>query len=50
MSNTIDMLEAGAVFVTTANNATAIRPATVRLWRIDFYGAPEEITKENNNG
>ena len=47
MNSTIDMLEVGAVFATTVNDATWTRPATVRLWRIDIHGAPEEITKEN---
>ena len=49
MSDTIDLLEAGTVFVTTANNAPLIRPSTIRLWRINSFGTPIEVTKESNN-
>ena len=50
MSSLLDMFETGETFATTTRAATIGKPPKIRLWRIDIYGAPEEITKESNNG
>ncbi len=49
MSGTIDLFEVGTVFATTVNDATLAPTATVRLWRINSFGTPVEITKEKTN-
>ena len=50
VSSLLDMFEPGETFATTTEAATIGKPPKIRLWRIDIYGAPEEITKESNNG
>ena len=47
MSSLLDMFETGETFATTTGVTTGDKPPKIRLWRIDIYGAPEEITKEN---
>ena len=48
MSSLLDMFETGETFATTTESTTIGKPPKIRLWRINIYGAPEEITKENN--
>ena len=49
MSDTIDLFGAETVFATIANDAAWNAPATVRLWRINRFGTPVEITKGKTN-
>lgn len=47
MSSLLDMFEPGETFATTTGITTLDKPPKIRIWRINIYGRPEEITKEN---